>query len=220
MMNLYIISGLGADKRVFRNLVFPENTNVIFLDWLVPLPDEPMDNYARRLSEKIDRSVPFIVAGLSFGGMLAVEMTAFMQPEKVILLSSVARRSELPFYYRLAGSLRLNKLMPGKAFNRSNAFMYWMFCLTEASDKALIDEMLQGTNSAFSKWAVNEILNWKRTTVPENIVRVHGSRDRVLPRTGFSPDHLVKNGGHFMVVNKSGEVSGIIKNIIRTLGNH
>lgn len=58
---------------------------------------------------------------------------------------------------------------------------------------------------------VNEILHWKRKASPASIVRIHGSKDRVLPIINFQPTYLVKDGGHFMVVNKASEISRIIE---------
>ncbi len=210
-VTLYFLSGLGADSRAFKYLTFPKNVKPVFIDWLTPYKNEPLQSYAKRISEKIDSSQPFILIGLSFGGILATEVLEFIKPQKTILISSVARRQELPSYYKLAGLLRLNKLLPSKATNRSNALTYWLFGITEAKDKSLLDEILTSTNTDFSKWAVNEILNWKRKTSPKNIVRIHGNKDRVLPIINFQPNHLVKEGGHFMVVNKANEISNILE---------
>ena len=213
-MTIYFLSGLGADSRAFKNLIFPPGIKTVFIDWLVPYKKEPMADYAKRLTASIDTSVPFVLVGLSFGGMLASEVTAFIKPYKTILISSAARRQELPFYYKWAGTLQLNKLLPEKNIHKSNILTNWLFSISSGNDKFLLEDILKSSNPAFSKWAINEIVNWKRKTAPQNVIRIHGDKDRVLPRINFKPDHLIKGGGHFMVVNKANEISRIINEAI------
>ena len=49
-MKLYAISGLGADQRVFKYLTL--DCEIIPLEWIDPQKNEPLENYAIRLSEK------------------------------------------------------------------------------------------------------------------------------------------------------------------------
>ena len=210
-MTIYFLSGLGADSRAFKYLTFAGNIEVIYIEWLIPEKHEPLRHYAKRLAETIDTSKPFILAGLSFGGILATEMLEFVTPQKTILLSSVTRRQELPFYYRLAGFLKLNKIISLKSTNKINVLTNWVFGISQPKDKILLHEILAATNSEFSAWAVNEILNWKRKISPDNLVRIHGTKDRVLPIINFKPHYTVKGGGHLMVITKASEISKIIE---------
>ncbi|HCF62788.1 MAG TPA: hypothetical protein DEU93_00310, partial [Chitinophagaceae bacterium] len=72
-MKAYCISGLGADERIFCNLHFPEALEPVYLKWIKPEPNETLEQYAMRLSEKIEGDEPFVLIGLSLGGMLALE---------------------------------------------------------------------------------------------------------------------------------------------------
>jgi esterase/lipase len=173
-----------------------------------------MQSYAARIAQKIDDSKPFILVGLSFGGMLATEVMQCVQPQKTILLSSAATRKELPLHFRITGWLGLNKFIPSKAVNKSNAFTNWLFGITAEKDKILLEQILSDSNTTFSKWAINEIVNWKRTITPTGIIRIHGDKDRVLPCKKNVPDYIIKGGGHFMVVNRAAEISAIFKKIL------
>lgn len=210
-MKVYFLSGLGADKRVFKYLSFKKNIDPVFIDWLIPFKHESLKEYAKRISDKLDTSQPFILIGLSFGGILATEMLEFIQPYKTILISSAARKQELPFYYKLAGFLKLNKLLPEKATNQANRLTHWFFGVTERKDKLLLNEILKTTDTSFSKWAINEIVNWKRTKSPEKLIKINGNRDRILPVIRFIPKYLIKGGGHFMIVNKADEITKILE---------
>jgi hypothetical protein len=52
MENLYIFSGLGADKRVFNYLDFSKY-NANFIDWINPFEKELIEDYAKRLTSQI-----------------------------------------------------------------------------------------------------------------------------------------------------------------------
>jgi len=210
-VTIYFLSGLGANYSVFKYLTFPPNVEIIFIDWLAPNKNETLRDYAKRIAQKINTAIPFILVGLSFGGILATEVVEFVKPQKIILISSAARRRELPLYYTLAGSLRLNKLLPGATIKKGNLIINWLMGVSAKKDKTLVQEILAATNPAFSKWAINEIVNWKRSATPQNIIRIHGNKDRVLPIINFKPQHIVKNGGHFMIANRANEISKILE---------
>jgi pimeloyl-ACP methyl ester carboxylesterase len=96
LKDIYFVSGLGADERVFRLLKF-EGYQPVHLHWVAPQAGESIADYAQRLSTQIKSDCPIII-GLSFGGMIAVEIGKHISVEKVILISSVKTTSEIPFY--------------------------------------------------------------------------------------------------------------------------
>lgn len=213
-MDIYLISGLGADSRAFKSLTFRDAAKVHFLDWIEPNRDETMLSYAKRLAQKIDTKVPYAIVGLSFGGMLASEMLTFLQPEKVVLLSSINNYNELPFYYRWPARLNIHKLLPSKPGQRANFLLNWLFGLKSEKDIALLNDVLKNTNPHFSRWAINALLNWNRHEADEHVVRIHGDSDRVLPVTTFVPHYTVKKGGHLIVMTHAREVSAWIDRVI------
>ena len=91
---IYIISGLGADKRMFQNFSF-EGFEVVHIDWILPLDNETLQNYALRISENISDENSILI-GLSFGGILSVEISKIKKFKKVFLLSSAKTKFEIP----------------------------------------------------------------------------------------------------------------------------
>ena len=109
-MNVYFISGLGADKRAFKYLQLDSRLTIHHVDWLSANKNESLVAYSKRLAEKIDTTKPFCIVGLSFGGIVANEISKIISPEKIIFLSTAKNRSELPWYFRF--SPRSTRLSP------------------------------------------------------------------------------------------------------------
>jgi pimeloyl-ACP methyl ester carboxylesterase len=210
-MNVYFISGLGADKRVFERLKLPGHYSVHYLDWIPPMKKESLNNYAKRLAASIDTSQPYSIVGLSMGGMLACAMTQFLQPYKTVLISSVACNAEFPPLLRFARRTNAYKLVPQAVFRQPFLkFAHVMLGMRTKHEKKLLQDFLSQLDPRFMKWAIGAILNWKDCERPKNIFHIHGNRDKMLPVKYTHPDVVIENGSHFMVWTKAGEVSRIL----------
>lgn len=213
MNKIYIFSGLGVDQRVFDKIDFG-NLDVEFIDWIEPLKSETLENYAKRISLSLNQTDPILI-GLSFGGMIAVEISKILESKKIILIASAKTRNELPKIYQLAGRLKLNKLIPNSLFKKQNFITNWFFGLETIAEKQLLKRILKDTNPNFLSWAINEILNWKNEVSPKNSVHIHGNKDRIIPIQNLKADFIIENGGHFMTVNKAEEIERLIKQICK-----
>lgn len=206
---LYLFSGLGADERVFQRLDLSGFT-VVFIKWPVPRDQETMEQYAARLLDQIPTTKPTLI-GLSFGGMIAVEVARQIDTEKVILISSAKTKSEIPFYYRLAGKLNLHKLLPAALLKRSNFITDWFFGVNSAFEKQLLKQILADTDPIFLKWAIDKVVKWKNQAQTPNLFHIHGTSDKILPASFVASDAIVKNGGHLMILNKAEELKQILR---------
>lgn len=213
MKNLYVFSGLGADKRVFNYLDFSKY-NTTFIDWITPFEKETIETYAKRLTAQITSEKPILI-GLSFGGIIAVEVGKIIESEKIILIASAKNKTEIPFYYRFAGFLKLHKLIPTKLMKKSNFFSFWLFGITNKENKNLLTEILKDTDENFLKWAIDKIVNWENTLIPKNIKHIHGTSDRILPIKFVKSDVQITDGGHFMTIDKFEELNVVLENVIK-----
>ncbi len=209
-MNIYFISGLGIDSRVFKKLQLPADYNIHYLEWIQPLPKENITHYAKRLAVSIDQSKPFILIGLSFGGMIASEMNTFLKPVKTILISSAASSNELPPYFKWIGFSKIHKLVPAGLLKKPNPLFYWIFGIRTKEEKIFFRDLLKDTDSKIVKWSVNAIVNWKKKTIPLNLMHIHGTADYALPIQFVKPTIVVKKGGHLMVYIRAAELSSIL----------
>lgn len=209
-MDIYLISGLGSDRAIFKNLTFSKSANIHFLDWVPPKAKESLRSYALRLAEGIDQSFPFAIIGLSFGGMLATEMATVLHPQLTILVSSVPTRRQLPGYYRFFGKMRVNKLIPVFKPKTAPRFIASFFGVETRDDYECFQQLLKRSDPGFTKWAIDCILTWDRTETPAGLIRIHGGKDKVLPPGNDKVDYLIRDGSHFMIFNRAGEISKIL----------
>ena len=207
---LYLLSGLGADKRVFDFLDL-HGFKLIHIDWIKPLEDEKIESYAHRLLLQIKTSRPTMI-GVSFGGIIAIEIAKQIEINKLILISSVKTKADIPFRYRLAGNLWMNKIIPAPLYRKANFVVYWLFGIRKKKEKELLKTIMDDADNDFVDWATNEIVTWENEKQVPNVVTIHGTADRIFPFK--EADHKVEHGGHLMVVSKADEVSRILRSIL------
>lgn len=206
---LYIFSGLGADERVFQGLDFSDYST-IFINWNAPQDKETIENYATRLLDQITTPKPTLI-GLSFGGLMAIEVAKQIETEKVILIASAKTKKEIPFYYRFAGRIGLHKILPTRLLKKSNFITNWFFGTSSSHDKKILKQILIDTDPIFLKWALDKVARWTNIAQTENVFHIHGANDRILPLSYLNPNEIIKNGGHLMTLNKTTELNNILR---------
>ncbi len=210
---IYVISGLGVDERVFKNISFA-GYQPVFIKWISPLADEAIEAYAKRLSAQIKHQKP-VIAGLSFGGIMAIEIAKIMEVEKIILLTSVKTKHELPFYYRLPGSLNIHKLIPTFLLKNPNIFSRWIFG-AESQDWKLFAELMHDLDPVYMHWALDKIAKWQNEFTPPNLIHIHGGNDHIFPPHFLKPDILIPAAGHLMTVNRADQVNAVLRKVLLT----
>ena len=214
-MKAYFISGLGADKKAFQRIKLPEGYEPVHLDWIAPEKDESLSNYARRFSSLIKNDDAFILIGLSFGGMLACEISKLRKPMKTIIISSLACSNELPWYFKSAGRIGLHKAVPVKLLKMGTIFKNMMGAASK-EDKAIIINYAKFADPNLVRWSLHAIVNWDQPERLPGIIHLHGSNDHMLPLRYTHPDYIIKNGGHLMIFNKADEVNRILNEVLAT----
>jgi esterase/lipase len=209
MKEIYLLSGLGADKRVFEFLDL-SGFKVNHVDWIEPTDNETIQSYAQRLIKQITTDRPTII-GVSFGGIMTIEIAKIIETEKLILISSARTKNDIPIYYQLVGRLGINKIVPTWILKNVNPFTYWFFGTKTKKQKDLLKEILKGTEGKFLKWAIDKIVNWENVTELKNVKTIHGTADRILPFK--TADFIINNGGHLMIIDKSDELNEVLKQL-------
>ena len=208
MENIYCLSGLGADERIFKNLQI-SGANLIFLPWVAYDKHDEMSCYAQKMAAQIPEDNPTIL-GLSFGGMLATEIANQRKTKRVFLISSAKEKRELPEVNNTLKFLVKRNLLPYGLFKQPNKLLYSQFGADTEEEKKLLASIMEDTKSGFLSWAFKAILEWQNTTVPDNIIHIHGTDDKIIMPAYVDANYWIKEGSHMMIYNKASDINSII----------
>lgn len=212
-IKLYLIGGLGADERVFRNLSFEFPVQAI--SWIPPRKKEVISDYVKRLSTQIDTEADFGILGVSYGGLIAIELSKFLNPKFLVLISSVETYQQLPSKLIILAKLGLLKLIPNRFIKPPKFLRYYLF---GAKDKNILNEIIDDTDPKFLRWALATMMSWKNDSIEVKTIRIHGENDKLIPLRGEAIK--MKEAGHFMVVDNAMELSRLINSEIDKVVNN
>ena len=220
--NIYCLSGLGADHRIFKHLDVPQ-TELMHLDWLMPKEKlESLDEYAKRLAANIKHDNP-ILLGVSFGGMMAIEIAKQIPVKAVILISSVKSSHELPTWMKVFGKCRAEVLLPSvplksvKPLSAIRPIQNYFLGAKTADAIEIANEFRDNVDPLYLKWSIRQIFNWKNQWNPPQLFHLHGDNDKLFPISKVKPTHTISQGGHFMVMSHSTEINRIVGEICAEL---
>ena len=205
-MNVYFISGLAADGRVFQFINLPQGYDKIYIDWITPIKEESLKDYAYRLTDQINHEEPYILVGLSMGGMLASEIAKHFPPQLTVLISSVPASSQLPSYFKYVNRFKLYRAVPTKILKSISVAKRIFSTETHAAKKVLV-EVIKDSDPVFIRWAIQAILEWENEIIPQPIKHIHGTKDGILPIKNTSPSHSILDGTHLMLMSRVKELN-------------
>lgn len=194
--------GMAASPLIFENIRLPEDRfEVHYLEWILPERHESLQNYAKRMSDLVVHDNPVLI-GVSFGGMLVQEMARWITARKVIIISSVKSKDELPAKMLFARYTGIYKLLPTGLVNNVELLAKYAFGEAVVNRLELYRKYLSVRDKIYIDWAIHAIVCWNRTTVLPGIVHIHGDKDPVFPIAGIKDCIRIKNGTHIMIINR------------------
>lgn len=201
-ISVYFMPGLAASSLIFERIVLPDSLfEVHLLDWELPIENESLKDYAKRMAERITAPNPVLI-GVSFGGILVQEMAAFLNPLKVIIISSVKSNIEFPRRMKIAKTTKAYKLIPTSIFSNMEKLSAFSFGKSIAHRLKLYERYLSVRDVHYLDWAIERILLWDRTQVDPNVIHIHGDADEVFPIQYIKDCIVVKGGTHIMILSK------------------
>jgi pimeloyl-ACP methyl ester carboxylesterase len=206
----YLIPGLGADERVFQFLRLVGEVHV--LRWLTPQsPRETLPHYAARLAAAMPENQPCWLVGVSFGGVLALEISRLRPLVRVVLISSFAGPHELPWLGRVARATGLHHLVPPQLLPRLPRVAQWFFGVQNGREYQLLRQILRDTDPHFTRWAIARLLQWPGC-LTSSTIRIHGTADRLLPAGAVHSQYQL-SGGHLIIISQAREISRILNQL-------
>jgi pimeloyl-ACP methyl ester carboxylesterase len=214
---IYFIPGMGANKDLFIHQK-TAGFSMEVLEWIKPYEKESIEHYSARLAKNIDISEKFILAGVSFGGIVAVEIAKLLNPQKTILINSVATYKEYPLLLKFFSCIPLYRFTPQSAFSNSSIQKFLLYSMGLETDqgKQLFLEMLKSTDTVFIQWSIDALMNWRNTTIPSSLVRIHGKNDRIFPLKTSKNIHYYLRGGHSIILEDADHINSILHSIIES----
>lgn len=213
MAIIYAIPGFGCTKLLFERPDFSPHTLKV-PDWPKPEKDYTLKQYAEQFLPQIDTSQPYYLLGVSFGGMLCVELGEMLSPEGIILISSAKNKYELPFPIRLLKYFPVHIFISEKMMKRL-ALMFRRIIGFQKSLKPLFMQMMDSMPPGFFYYCLDYIACWDRKTNTKPISHIHGNADYLLWYRNIKQlQYPVEGGTHAMIVNRPREINLILKKII------
>lgn len=202
LIQVYFMPGMAASPKIFEHIKLPDDQfEVHFLEWIMPVDNEPISDYALRISKKIKHD-NIALLGVSFGGVLAQEIGKHIKLRKLIIVSSVKSMHELPKRMLLAKTTKAYKLLPTQLASNIDVFAKYAFGNNATKRLDLYKKYLSVNDSKYLSWAIEQIVCWNQETYTPDIVHIHGDNDPVFPIKNISNCMIIKNGSHIMILNK------------------
>jgi pimeloyl-ACP methyl ester carboxylesterase len=211
---IYFVPGLAAGREIFKNIVLPEDLfEVYIIEWIIPKKNEPLVDYAKRMSAKVTEPNAVLV-GVSFGGVVAQEMSVFLALKKLIIISSAKTMYELPQRLKFAKKTGAYRLVPTRLFLSAKDLTKFSIGPKTKKRLALYQDYLHIRDKKYLDWAIKNMVCWQRKEAVPNVEHIHGDKDVVFPIKNIDSPCVIKGGSHVMIMYKAKLVSEMLINII------
>lgn len=200
--HIYFMPGMAANPTIFEHIKLPEERyEVHYLKWIPPKKKEPIEEYSKRICQNVKHD-NVILIGVSLGGVIVQEMQKFINVKKLVLISSVKTKYELPGFMKFGRKTKLYKLLPTRFMKH-----YGLLRKLPVNDKIkgrlnLYDHYLGVVDKEYLDWGTEQILLWDREEPIPGIIHIHGDKDKMFPIKYIKDCYVVKGGTHIMIINR------------------
>jgi len=197
--NLYLFPGLGADERLFHNVVFPGGIKVHCIVYPPPPYNQSIEEYASVLATQITTTDNCFLC-CSIGGILGIEVAKSVEVNQLILVSSVKNYQEIPLFFRLLKHLPLYEFIPIGLLKKVGGLGSKIGGRHQKEHLLILSTMLQETDAQLIKWGIKQICHWRNEEVPAPYVHLHGSWDLIFPFYKIKNAVSISKAAHFSLL--------------------
>ena len=211
-----LLPGLGLDERLFavQKLELP---GLQVPAWLKPRYFETLPEFGRRMAQAVDPGKPCYVGGMSFGGMVALEMSRHLDCRGCFLISSIRSREELPVWAKIlapgAWLLPPRSDLIGAA---AGTLLLWTVARLFPPRWQQFCVHLGKMRAPILPWACRAVVAWRPSPVTCPVHQIHGDRDPILPHHQTRPDQIVPRAGHLLPLTHPYVVSNFLRHTLHT----
>ncbi|HEX5244491.1 MAG TPA: alpha/beta hydrolase [Tepidisphaeraceae bacterium] len=211
---MIFLPGLNGDARVFAPQLerFP---SLIVARWQPPLKSDSLAAYAARLARSLDPDGPCLVGGVSFGGIVALEVARNLEARACLLIASSQDAKGLPATIRL--------LRPVAAVANAaalNCTIHHGGMLAASSSRRLRRRIarLSPEELRFRRWALKALLTWQPPSLSCPVLQIHGECDSTFAHSRSQADVVVRNAGHLLTLTHADQVNAFISSALFRYG--
>ncbi len=199
MKHVYCIPGLAASTAIFEYIQLPPaQFQLHFIPWELPLPQETLKEYSKRFAKKIEHENP-IVIGVSFGGLVAQEIASSIAVERVVIISSIKSRSELPLAIRLSKWLKFHRMLPTFLIEHMDlVFKYNMGIGQKKLERYA--RYLEVRDKGYLNWSLRCVVHWDRVVADPRVIHIHGEDDTIFPLKNIEKCIVIPAASHAAII--------------------
>jgi len=202
LIHVYLMPGMAANPSIFEHIKLPEHQfRIHWLEWMIPDINESISQYALRMCANIQHENP-VLLGVSFGGILVQEMSKHIELRKLIVVSSVKNRHELPKRMKIARRTNAYKLVPTTLISNVDLLAKYAFGDSIVKRIDLYRKYLSVNDKRYLDWAIEQVVCWQQEESLHEAIHIHGEKDAVFPHRCLGDCITVKGGTHIMIINK------------------
>lgn len=198
-----MMPGMAANPSIFERIELPKDEyQIIWLSWKIPNKGEPLSSYAKRMVEEVVKNEPIVLIGVSFGGVLVEEMSKFVSIKRLIIISSVKTKRELPRRMKIARDTGVYKILPTSLLDYITHIEKLPVGNLIRKRLKLYQQYLSVNDKEYLDWAIEEMLCWRQEEPIKGIIHIHGDEDLVFPIKNIKNCIVIPKGTHIMILNK------------------
>lgn len=213
---IVLLPGLGADAGLFEPQRRAFGERLMVPAWVEPDANDSVAEYALRwgavIRERLDEEAPgepVLLGGVSFGGMIALDMAGVVGAKGVVVIGGCVSPDEVSARTLLAQ--RIGSAVPRTAWGLTLKALALPFAKLDGlgdDDTKLLREIAGRVDVGLLDWGGGALRDW---TGPEHldagmpVFRMHGRQDWVIPCPRDGVDVVLPDGRH--LINLSHEKS-------------
>lgn len=199
MKIVYLIPAPDMDERAIESVLL-EGVEFVRVNLPTLTFDSNLKDVTAHLAKQINNSEP-IILGFCYGGVLAIEVGKQVEAKRIIVVSGV----------KDSQGIVLSRKIMAVGFYLVPEFVLRGFGLVISF---LVNQVLRidvkipriWQKAGQNKFILKHALNFDSRGTNGEIVRIHGSKDRVVPLAKYGAEYTIKDAGHFMFVHRRKDV--------------
>lgn len=208
---------MGGDKRMFGPLRLP-GVELVTPDHLEPLKGETLPDFAERTADFHEIVAADVIGGVSFGGMLAAQISSRRKVAGVILLASCYQPKRLPGRYRLVELF--SRVIPNPLLRIRSwpPLVRGRFAPIDRKNAELMIEMTRGYSLKMLRRFARMIIEWRGVeSFSCPMLAVHGDGDRILPPSCIDANLVLPAAGHAFTLTHPEPIATAIREFLNGL---